>query len=94
MYCTESTFNQNLNKGLKTIGEELGIKDLTFYAFRHSWATIARNDLHIDKSIVSDALNHTDPTMRITDIYIKKDFRLINEANRKVVEYVTTSTTP
>lgn len=94
MYCSESTFNQNLNKGLKIIGDELGIKDLTFYAFRHSWATIARNDLKIEKSIVNDALNHTDPTMRITDIYIKKDFRLINEANRKVVEYVTTSTTP
>jgi integrase len=94
MYCSDATFNQNLNKGLKIIGDELGIKDLTFYAFRHSWATIARNDLGIEKSVVNDALNHTDPTMRITDIYIKKDFRLINEANRKVVEYVTTSATP
>jgi len=91
-YCNESTFNQNLNKGLKTIGDELGIKDLTFYAFRHSWATIARNDLGIDKSVVNEALCHTDPTMRVTDIYIKKDFRLVNEANQRVVDFTISST--
>lgn len=92
MYCSESTFNQNLNKGLKVIGDELGVDDLTFYAFRHSWATIARNDLGITKDIVNDALNHSDPTMRVTDIYIKRDFRLVNEANQRVVDFTISST--
>lgn len=88
MYCSESTFNQNLNKGLKTIGDELGIKDLTFYAFRHSWATIARNDLGIDKWSVHECLNHNSSDTKIDDIYIKKDFRNINITNQKVVDYV------
>ena len=26
--------------------------------------------------------------MRVTDIYIERDFKIENEANRKVVEYV------
>ena len=88
MYCNESTFNQNLNKGLKDIGDELGIKGLTFYAFRHSWATIARNDLGIEKHLVHEALNHNELDTAIDDIYIRKDFRLINKANKKVVDYV------
>ena len=61
---------------------------VTFYSARHSWATIARNDCGIDKGTVNDALVHVDREMSITDLYIKKDYRLINEANKKVIEYV------
>ena len=89
-YCNDSTFNQNLNKGLKTIRDDLGLDELTFYAFRHSWATIARNDLGIEKSTVHAALNHIERDTMIDDIYIKADFRLINEANKKVVDYLFT----
>ena len=59
-----------------------------FYSARHSWATIARNELGIDKGTVSDALNHIDEDMAITDRYIKRDFANINKANRKVADYV------
>ena len=31
---------------------------------------------------VNAMLNHTDPKMRITELYIKKDFKAINVANR------------
>lgn len=66
----------------------LNIEDLEFYAARHSWATIARNDLGIDKYTVHEALNHVDAATADTDVYIKKDFSAINEANRRVLEYV------
>ena len=62
--------------------------DLHYYYARHTWATIAHNDCGIDKMDVHDALNHVDNQMRITDIYIKKDFTRIWEANRKVLDYV------
>lgn len=64
------------------------IDKLVYYSARHSWATIARNDLGIDKWTVHEGLNHVDNATKITDIYIKKDFARINEANRKIVDYV------
>lgn len=87
-YSDRKAFNKAINKGLKEIGEELGIEDLEFYAARHSWATIALNKCHIDKYTVHAALNHVDPSMRVTDIYIERDFVNENEANKKVLEYV------
>ena len=33
-------------------------------------------------------LNHTDPKMRITELYIKKDFKAINVANSEVLNFV------
>ena len=60
----------------------------TSYKARHSWATIAINKAGIDKYTVHAALNHIDESMKVTDIYIERDFRLENEANRKVIEFV------
>lgn len=88
LYSSASGFNRALNKGLKQVGEALGVEDLEFYAARHSWATIARNEVGIDKFTVHEALNHVDRDMSVTDIYIKKDFSAINEANRRVLEHV------
>lgn len=62
---------------------------LTYYYARHSWATIAYNDCGIDMQTIHEALNHaSDSSMRITDIYVKKDFTRIWEANRKVLDFV------
>lgn len=88
LYNTEKNFNRAINKGLKEIGAELGIDDLEFYAARHSWATIALNKCKIDKYTVHSALNHVDPSMRVTDIYIERDFVNENEANMKVLKFV------
>ena len=87
-YRDHKGFNKAINKGLKEIGERLGIDDFEFYAARHSWATIAINKCGIDKYTVHAALNHIDESMRVTDIYIERDFVNENKANAKVVEYV------
>ena len=63
--------------------------NLFYYYARHSWATIAYNDCGIDMQTIHEALNHaSDANMKITDVYVKKDFTRIWEANRKVLDYV------
>lgn len=87
-YSTANNFNRAINAGLKEVGKQLKIEDLEYYAARHSWATIALNKVGIDKYTVHAALNHIDEAMKVTDIYIERDFEVENEANRKVMEYV------
>lgn len=88
LYSTYKNFNRAINLGLKQIGKILKIDDLEYYAARHSWATLAVNKVGIDKYTVHAALNHIDEAMKVTDIYIERDFKIENEANKKVIEYV------
>lgn len=87
-YTNEKVLNKALNRGLKEIGSILGVDDLEYYAARHSWATIAVNKVGIDKYTVHAALNHLDDSMKVTDIYIERDFVVENKANEKVLKYV------
>ena len=86
-YASAQDFNQAVNKGLKKIGKDVGINNLQFYQARHTFATLSRNLMKFSKSDVDEALNHVG-TMDIADIYIKKDFSIINENNKKLIEEV------
>ena len=86
-YTDPQQFNRAINIGLKGIGKRMGIDGLQFYQFRHSVASIARNELHYAKSDIDEMLNHVGDN-RIADIYIKRDFSVINEINRRVIEYL------
>lgn len=89
MYRSVNTFTYAINKGLKLVGEAVGLEEpLKYYAARHSWATLAVNDMGIDKYVVHSALNHVDEDMKVTDIYIKRSFEAINKANAKVLNRV------
>lgn len=60
----------------------------TSYWARHSWATIA-NDLQIPVDTISRALGHSFSTgAKVTSTYIKFDTSLVDDANRKVMDYV------
>lgn len=87
-FSSMSDFNRAINIGLKEVGKEIGIDGLQFYAARHSLATIACNDASIPIYTVNAMLNHTDPKMRITELYIRKDFKAINVANSEVLNFV------
>ncbi|MDR2448657.1 MAG: site-specific integrase [Prevotellaceae bacterium] len=87
-YAIAANFNAALNKGLKVIGNEIGIPNLTFYAARHTWATLAENSVGIDKYTVHKCLNHVDEKMRMTDRYTKTDWRPINRTNRQVLDFL------
>lgn len=59
--------------------------DLSIYWARHTWATIAAS-LDIPKETIAAALGHGGNT--VTDIYIDFDQRKVDEANRKVIDWV------
>lgn len=87
-YTHYEDFSRALNIGLKDIAQRIGVANLQFYSARHSMATIAANDVRIPIYIVNDMLCHVDERMKITNLYIKKDFSAINEANAKLIDYV------
>ena len=88
-YSNSHDFNRATNKGLKTVAEMAGIKQLTTYYARHSWATIARNIVGIDFDTVNAALNHArSGNDRIADIYIARNYNAIWEAQEKVMDAV------
>lgn len=86
-YKSPVDFNRALNIGLKEIGKDVGIKDLQFYQARHTFATLSRNLMKFSKGDVDEALNHIG-SFDIADIYIKKDFSIINENNKKLIDKV------
>ena len=87
-FSTSTEFNRALNIGLKEVGREIGEDCLQFYAARHSMATIAVNDVGISKYLVNDMLCHVDTSLRVTELYIKKDFGPINNANKVLLDFV------
>ena len=58
---------------------------LSSYYARHTWATIA-SELEIPKETIAHALGHGGNS--VTDIYIDFNQKKIDEANRKVIDYI------
>ena len=50
--------------------------------------SLVRLDVYKRQYIVHAALNHIDDAMKVTDIYIERDFVNENKANTKVAKYV------
>ena len=87
-YKDTESFCHVVNKGLKAVGKAIGQEGLNFYAARHSMATIALNEVLIDKLTVHEMLNHRLPKFRVTDMYIRKDFERINRMNFRLIDHV------
>jgi hypothetical protein len=84
-------FTTTINAGLKMFAGRIGIspedvENFTGYSARRSWGTVSRNDAKTDKYDVHEALNHTDGDMKVSDLYIDKDFSHIWRANRNVLD--------
>lgn len=92
-----NTFANNLTRHLRTIGEkerhsyyvtvhpiEEGI---TSYWSRHTWATMA-SELDIPMEVIGRSLGHSLWDNAVTSTYIKYDTKKIDEANRKVIDYL------
>jgi site-specific recombinase XerD len=80
-YANASSFGMVTNIFLKRIRAGL----TTYYA-RHTWATLAFK-LGIPKDTISLALGHSFG-VRVTGTYINADLSRVDEANRKVIDYV------
>jgi len=74
-----------LKRGLNTIGDALGIENLTSYVLRHTWATIA-GELDISKETIKKALGHG--KKEVTDVYIKFNPAKVDKANREIIDHV------
>lgn len=61
-------------------------KGISIYSARHSWATIA-SDLDIPIDTISSALGHSHGAA-VTNVYINRDRKKVDEANRKVIDFV------
>lgn len=97
-YSSHKDYMHRLNNNLQRIGNVtrsgLGGKKiitplfpgLTTYWARHTWATIAAS-LDIPKETISAALGH-EIGSRVTSIYINFDQNKVDEANRRVIDYV------
>lgn len=84
-----SSFGRVISPALRKIQDENGHviePDLTWYWARHTWATIAAS-LDIPKETISAALGH-EIGSPITSIYIDFNQKKVDEANRKVIDYV------
>ena len=62
------------------------IEGITTYYSRHCWATYAY-EIGIPVDVISQALGHSFGN-RTTLIYIKRDQEKVDEANRKVIDYL------
>lgn len=85
---TEKAFVKRINNALKDLAKRLKISvPLSTYYARHTFATIARNDLHIDIFDVSECLNHTPPSNSIDFVYIRRDPFKASDIADRVVKY-------
>lgn len=98
-YKNHKDYMQHINEALQSIGEwhrlpgRGGKKevrplfpDLTTYWSRHTWATIAA-DIDIPDAVISQALGHR-PENATTEIYIRRNPKKVDDANRRVLDYV------
>lgn len=84
-YKQYRSFTKMIDKRLKTIGETIKAPALSSYYARHSWATIAAG-LDISKETIAASLGHGGNT--VTDIYIDFERKKVDEANRKVLDFI------
>lgn len=76
---------KRVNRCLEKWCEENEVEKFTFYAARHSWASICRKDCKVDKSTIDDCLGHKG-SFQVTDIYAERAWELMYEANQKVLD--------
>ena len=84
IYASERTFSVCVSRGLRRYCDHYKEPAFTFYSARHTWASLAYS-AGVEKAIINDCLCHVDPDMRVTDIYIAKDWRRLWRANKKVL---------
>lgn len=89
-YTNSSQFNSMLSRGMAAIQEAVPYEEhYTFYSARHTNATFGRSeDLNIDKYTIHELLNHVDREMKTTDRYLRRDWRVIWNANARIVQYL------
>lgn len=84
-YSTFRELDAALSKGMKQLQKTAGIPKVTFYWARHTFANLARNKCRMSKDDVALALNHVEEGNKITDIYLEKDWSIVDEVQKAVI---------
>lgn len=95
-YSNYKDYLHHFNAGLKAIGRPVSKKgkvlstglfpDLSSNWARHTWATVAMK-IGIPKEVISKGMGHS-LGLKVTDIYIDYDNDLVDDANRKIIDYI------
>ena len=83
-YSNYKNLGRAANVGLDAFATRIKVKKFTVYDARHAWSTIARHGAKIEKATVDECLCHVG-NYRMADVYIKKDWNILWDANRKVL---------
>lgn len=81
-------FMRRMNRAIRKIqhkGKAICPTLSTYYA-RHTWASLAA-EIDIPMDTIAQALGHSTP-YSTTDIYVNRRLKKIDEANRKVIDYL------
>ncbi|MBQ0154765.1 MAG: phage integrase SAM-like domain-containing protein [Bacteroidales bacterium] len=83
-YANADAASHAIDKILRDWCVAEGIEPFTFYALRHSWADLARNECNVPKWLVDECLAHVGD-FDLTDIYARRNWKEMAEANAKVL---------
>lgn len=87
---TSDSFCANANCGIKQICKAMDMPQnewYSVYTFRHTWGTVAQNDVKASIDEVAFAMNHA-AGHKVTRGYIKIDYSPAWELNEKVVDFI------
>ncbi len=87
-YTCNTNLNKALCKGMASLSTLTKIPGLQFYKFRHTFGSLARNECRLPKDDIAEALNHVDHGRKTTDIYLAKDWSIIDEVQIAVIRHV------
>ena len=87
-YASITNLNKAISIGMAELSALTKISKLQFYCFRHSFGNLARNACRKSKDDVALALNHIDQARKTTDIYLAKDWIIIDEVQEAVLNLI------
>lgn len=85
-YSNIGSLNKALSAGMRELCKQIDAEGITYYWARHTVGNLARNKCRMSKDDVALALNHVDQGRKVTDIYVDKDWSIIDELQESVVK--------
>lgn len=85
-YSHHDYLNAAIREGIKKLSAAADLPGLQFIKMRHAFGSLARNECRIPTGDVGMAMNHKDNSNKVTDIYIRKDWTIVDDVQRKVVD--------
>ncbi|EHQ26500.1 site-specific integrase [Mucilaginibacter paludis] len=84
-YATIGNLNAALSEGMVEVCKTTELSGITYYWARHTFGNLARNKCRMSKDDVALALNHVDHGRTTTDIYLDKDWSIVDEVQDAVL---------